>query len=312
MRLERPLRDLRRLRPERVAQEEDLAQQARSLLTGLEAVALSRYRVVGSYTRYDEGVRNILKDALQKITEGCRRPSRRRENHLLWAAPGSGKTYFVQQAAASLNHLARYAEINLAKCNAAEFRAGLEALDGDRPWLCLIDEVDAQPRETWPYELLLPYLDAAVDRGAPLVFVLAGSSGATIQEMKERIAARPKGTDLLSRIPSTNEYEIAPMGIGDRVLVVLSQFREAGQEAGREVRAVEKLGLYYVALSPRFANARQLREFAVQGVERMPAGDDRVKYDHLFSPGDSENKEFWVASQSVAGDMVNRFVTLAE
>jgi pimeloyl-ACP methyl ester carboxylesterase len=283
------------------------------LIAGLDEVVLSRYRVVGSYTRYDEAVRNSLKDARTRIAAGCLQPSRKRENHLIWAAPGSGKTYFAQQIAASLPATIRYQELNLAKCSEQEFRAGLSAFDcKDGPCLCLIDECDAKPQEPWPYEILLPYLDASVERGTPLVFVLAGSGGANLAEMKQRMAVRPKGPDLLSRIPAGNEYEIMSLSIGDRILVVLSQFREVGKEFNREISSVEKLGLYYVALNPRLANARQLREFAARAAERVPPNDDRVKYDHLFSAGDPENKAFWVQAQPTAAALVNSFTMLKD
>jgi predicted ATPase len=214
--------------------------------------------------------------------------------------------------AASLPTGIRYHELNLAKSTEPEFRTALARLDSGDASLCLVDEVDAKPQEPWPYEALLPYLDAAVERGARFVFVLAGSSGASIHEIKQRIATRPKGTDLLSRIPTGHEYEIGPMSLGDRILIVLSQLRQAGREMGREIRAVEKLGLYYVALNERLANARQLREFAVRAVERVPKTDSRVKYDHLFVPGDPENKAFWVQASPVAERLINTFVLLTE
>jgi predicted ATPase len=199
----------------------------------------------------------------------------------------------------------------LAKCTEPEFRAALGRLDAGQACFCLVDECDAKPQEPWPYEVLLPYLDAAVERGARFVFVLAGSSGASLDDIKQRIAARPKGTDLLSRIPTGHEHVIAPMSLGDRLLIVLSQLRQAGAEAGRDIRAIEKLGLYYAALNPRLANARQLREFAVRAVERVPKTDHRVKYDHLFVPGDPENKSFWAQASPVAERLVNSFVVLA-
>jgi pimeloyl-ACP methyl ester carboxylesterase len=290
-----------------------VAQEARSLIEKLDEVVLSRYRVIGSYTRYEEAVRNTLKDARARIAAGCLQPSRKRENHLIWAAPGSGKTYFVQQISASLPSTIRYQELNLAKCGEQEFRSGLSGFDcKDSPYLCLIDECDAKPQEPWPYEMLLPYLDVSVERGAPLVFVLAGSGGANLDEIKKRIAVRPKGPDLLSRIPAGNEYQIMPLNIGDRILVVLSQFREVGKEFNREIRSVEKLGLYYVALNSRLANARQLREFAVRAIERVPPNDDRVKYDHLFSAGDPENKAFWLQAQPTAVGFVNSFAMLKD
>lgn len=75
---------------------------AHVFIAALDEIDLTRFRVVGTYTRYDEAVRNALQDARQKILAGFAPPGRKRENHLMWAAPGSGKTYFVQQVAASL------------------------------------------------------------------------------------------------------------------------------------------------------------------------------------------------------------------
>jgi len=296
-----------------VAVDDPVARGARSFIVAMNRLALGQYCVVGKFTRYDETVRNALKDVRQKIAAGFDRPSRKRENHFFWAAPGSGKTYFAQQVATSLSQTIHYQECNLAKCNRKEFLSGLAQLDaGNRPCLCLIDEVDAKPKEVWPYEVLLPYLDANVDRGAHFAFLLAGSCGSNLIEIKNRIASRPKGADLLSRIPAGNEYEIPPMNLRDRVLVVLSQFRQAGQEVGRQVQAVEKLGLYYVALNSRLANARQLRELAVRTIERLPTSEDRVKYDHLFGAGDPENKAFWMQSLPAATDLANRFVTMED
>jgi len=285
-------------------------EEARSLIAALDHVSISRYCVVGKFTMYDEAARNALKDAYLKIAAGFNHSGQKRENHIIWAAPGSGKTYFVQQAAASLPS-AHYHELNLAKCNREEFLSGLGQLDSDhKPCICLIDEVDAKSQEIWPYEILLPYLDASVERAAPYVFVLVGSSGFNLAAIKKLIASRPKGTDLLSRIPAENEYEIPSLTLGDRVLVVLSQFRLSAQELGRDVQAVEKLGLYYITLNSRLTNARQLRELAVRTIERLPAGEDRVKYDHLFGAGDPENKAFWIKMLPKTEELVNRFVII--
>jgi pimeloyl-ACP methyl ester carboxylesterase len=285
------------------------SQEVRSSISELDVIVLSRFNVIGNYIRYDETVRNLLKDARQKIVSGLNRPGRKRENHLIWAAPGSGKTYFVEQVGASLAGSIYYLELNLAKRSESEFLVALGELESrGQPCLCLVDEIDAKPDEAWPYEVLLPYLDAGPERGLPFVFVLAGSGGESVIELKQRLAGRPKGKDLLSRIPSENEYEIAPLGILDRVLVVLSQIGQAAREAGREIRAVEKLALYYVAVNPRLSNARQLREFAVRAVDRAGPDEDRVKYDHLFGAGDQENKEFWMRAGAVAGDLQNRFM----
>jgi hypothetical protein len=113
-------------------------------------------------------------------------------------------------------------------------------------------------------------------------------------------------------MPAENQYIIPQMSFGDRVLVVLSQFVRAGKEVGGEIRAVEKLGLYYIALNSRLTNACQLYEFIVRAVERGARSDDRIKYDQLFSPGDPENKRFWLEVSSVASEMVNSYVLVEE
>ncbi len=55
--------------------------------------------------------------------------------------------------------------------------------------------------------------------------------------------------------------------------MAMSQFRQKGKEGGKDVQSLEKLGLYYVALNPLLGNARQLREFVVRAVQRMPPGE---------------------------------------
>lgn len=282
-----------------------------ALVGGISSVQMDEYAVVGSYMRFGERVREQLKDARVRIAEACAQPAKRRDNHLLWAAPGSGKTYFVEQVAASLPDIA-YAELNLAKLTEAGFRELLVQVTAGGPTICLIDEVDAKPDEPWPYEALMPFLDVNLERGGGIVFVLAGSSGATIGEFKDRIRARPKGTDVLSRVPEANGWEIAPMDAGDRILVALSQMLNAASEFDRPVAGVEKLALHYLAAAPHLANARQVREFAVRAVERASAKSDRIRYDDLFDSGDPENKRYWASVMPHAEALVNSFVHIRD
>jgi hypothetical protein len=282
-------------------------------IASLDTIKMHKYQVVGNYTRYEENVLNDLKDAKQKILAGFESTHQRRNNHLIWAAPGSGKTYFVDQIAKSISDHVGYHEINLAKLGESDFAARLQSLEKEeKPCLVLIDEIDSKPLQPWPYELMLPYLDAATDRGKAWVFVMAGSGSFSLGGIKEKINHRPKGTDLLSRIPVENQFTIAPMTFGDRLLVVLSQFHSAGREIGREIQSVEKLGLYYVILNTNLVNARQIREFAVRAVQRVPPGEDRLKYDNLFIAGDPENKRFWLEVSNVANDLINKYVNIED
>ena len=283
------------------------------MIAKMDVIKLSRYQIVGNYTRYEEQALNELKDAKLNIFAAVQDSIPTRKNFLIWAAPGSGKTYFAQQIADFLSDTCRYFELNLAKLNEGELNAQLSSItNSPDPSLCLIDEIDSKPNESWPYEIMLPFFDSSIDKEPPLVMIMAGSSGFSLTGMKERIASRPKGQDLLSRIPAENQFTIPPISFGDRILIILSQFVQAAQESGHQINSVEKLGLYYVALNERLSNARQLHEFAVRAVERVPRGDDRIKYDHLFTPGDPENKRFWLDVSAVAQDLVNHFVIVEQ
>ena len=255
-----------------------------------------------------------MKDVKQRIVASLNSRPYGCDNYLLWAPPGSGKSFFVQEIAKSLGNSIYYREINLAQMDETQFRGALAEIDSlDKPRLCLIDEADSKPHESWPYEILLPSLEPPSGRRTfRTCFVVAGSSGSSTSGMKEEIVKRLKGVDLLSRIPPGNEFEIEGLGTGDRLLVVSTQFLNAATEDGREIHEVEKLVLYYVALNPRLKSARSIRQLAIRCMERVPPGEDRIRYDHLFDPGDPENKEFWVRASLVRNELVNVFVTLSE
>jgi TolB-like protein len=139
---------------------------------------------------------------------------------------------------------------------------------------------------------------------------MAGSSGASLDEMKQGVANRPEGRDLLSRTPSTNEFVIPPIELGDQLIVAATQLQRAGAGRSRPVSNAEKIALYYIALTPHLANARQLTEFAARAVERMPPGEQRIKYDHLFEPGNPDNKRFWIGAVEANASFAGSYVTL--
>ncbi len=207
-----------------------------------------------------------------------------------------------------------YRELNLAQMSEQDFRRALSEIEKlDKPRLCFIDEVDSKPSESWPCEALLPSLEPPANRRTMRTcFILAGSSGSSLSGMKENIVKRPKGIDLLSRIPPGNEFVIEGLGLGDRLLVVSTQFLSAAREHDRKIDEVEKLVLYYVALNPKLKSARQIRQLAVRCIERMPVGEERIKFDHLFDAGDPENKEFWTRTGSLRSEFVNTFVRLED
>jgi TolB-like protein/Tfp pilus assembly protein PilF len=279
-------------------------------LYGLSELDLARYSVVGAYTRYEERSRHLLKDVRHRLVRALE--SGARENALLWAPPGSGKTFLVREIARSAGPSVRYEEVNLAASDEATLRRRLaEVASHQGPALLLVDEADSHPGAAWPYEALLPELDLAAKARGARVFVLAGSSGASLEEMASAMAARPKGADLLSRIPTGSRWTVPAMTGEDRVLVAVGNLTQEGSDGGPAIREVEKLALFFLARTPSLANPRQLRDFLERGLHRLPPGEDRIRFDHLFDPGDPESKEFWVRARTESPELIDRFVRVA-
>lgn len=274
--------------------DEVAARRALEFVRELSIISLPRFRVVGDYVRYDDFTRNQLKNLKQRITNGIRAQTRGQENYLIWGPPGSGKSHFARQLAKSFGAAVRYIELNLADMKEDDFCRALATLeDADRPVLCFVDEIDCKLAEPWSCEALLPYLEPRVPRKLRACFVLAGSGGSDIAEMTSIIGVRPKGKDLLSRIPYGNEFTVPPLEIGDRIVVALSNLMVATKKSRLKLREVDKLALLYIVLNPHLSEARKIGQLAVIASNRIPKEENRFLYDNLFDPGNTERMEFW-------------------
>jgi predicted ATPase len=285
------------------------AEAALALVGTLTSLRLSDFAVAGSYRRFDDTARHALTDLRQSIVTALRPAGHRHNAHLIWAAPGSGTTCFLQQLASSLPGVT-YREISLATCDEPALRGFLSDIEASAsgPALGFIDECDAKPSEPWPYELILPSIETAAAGSLPVVFVLAGSSGPDAGQLQDRMASRPNGADLLEHIPHANVHTIPAMGIGDRVLAAVGQLRDAAADASQPICAVEKMALFYLSAGPRLGSRRQLRDLCARAVGRLLPGEERLRYDHLFNPGNPDNKAFWMQWQAHHRALVGRFV----
>jgi hypothetical protein len=277
-------------------------------LRELSRISLSEATVIGKYRRYDERVRNNLRRWAQRISQPLQNPSDPLEHFLIWALPGSGKTFLIREIARSIQPSIPYFEINVAKDARDKFEKKVEEMKNcETPSLCLIDEVDARAEEEWVYDSFFSLLESSERRG---VFVLIGSSPTGIAGLVRGMRARKKGLDLVDRVKEENRFDIPPMSLEDKVTVIASQIEEAMSKKDQHLTEIEKLALYYVLVNDELQTPRQLRELALGTVQRKPLDESRVQYDDLFLRGDYRNQVFYGRHRRAAQELSGVFVRI--
>jgi hypothetical protein len=144
-----------------------------------------------------------------------------------------------------------------------------------------------------------------------IVFILVGSGSRGINGLTHVIQNRPRGIDLVDRIPEANRFEIPVLVENDRILVFAQQILLAATKKQQNVSEIDRLALYYVLKSEALITPRQIEELAKQSIARMDASDGRLQYDHLFRIGDRERMDFWTKNMQVATNFSGTFVQLS-
>jgi chromosomal replication initiation ATPase DnaA len=263
-----------------------------TMLRGIDRIKLNEHVIVGKYLRYDRRVRNHLREWVKRIKAPLLMKTHERENFLIWGPPGSGKTFLIHQIAESLEGSLTYVECNLARDDSSELSRKLQAFDNATgSILCLLDEIDAVGNAGSVYEKFFSMLDVNANTDRQIVIVLTGSTPGGINSMIKRIEQVNKGKDLLGRISlNHNSFEIPGPVLEDSAVMVIGQIE--GLLKGK-VKSVEKLALSYILCNERLrTSARQLSEFVKAATHRI-GGDERLRYDHLFNAGDSEQIRFY-------------------
>lgn len=286
-------------RSARIMQQSD---SAVNVLKEINEISLAAISVFGRYRRYSNEERAALVGLANSIRKSLLEKSHTRENFLVCASPGSGKTFFVEELARTLADRIHFVPIDLSRDERNVCAEKLEqAAASKRPCLCMIDEIDGRKGEEWPYDLIYKKLDLneLPDR-ASVVFVLIGSTGGTVKKLSEAIQQRYKGKDMIDRVPGTSTYmvEIPPMGIGDTICVYASKILEAAGACGKDVQEIEKFAAFHAVLTCR--SPRQIKLLADQAVRRLQTQMTQVHFDHHFEPGDKANKAFWKQNEDVA------------
>ena len=228
------------------------------------------------------------------------------EAHLLWAPSSQGKTFLIDQTAAELKPDIYYHVCNLAKYSEKQL---VDELSGvatrANPSLILIDEADSRADERWPLERILYFMNGPVQ--SPVVFVFAGSSESSLNELKQSFARRWKGPDFVNRIDYG--HEIPPSDtVGDTILAFASRVVDEANNRGIDIAEVERLALFRVATDPALTNPRTAAKLGEQTAARLVLGRDWVEYDDLFESGDQARYAF--RRQQRAESLATGYVSL--
>ena len=299
---------------EYVSQEAMLAADPEfATLCNIKSISLSDYKVVGDYFRYEERIRNKLIDWHRKIKNPLVKPTEEKENFLIWAAPGSGKTFFIKQIAKNLAKTVNYVEINFAKVSHDEFSSQLNSIKtSSDPTLCLFDEVDKRADIEWLCEESFPLLELNMQQNHTIVFVLIGSTAHGLEGMTRDMAKRKAGNDLLDRIPHENRFEIPGVDLNDRIIIAISQIFSAAKTKNLGINGIERFALYYLLKNEGLSTPRQLDSRISKAIRQLSPDDDRFKYDDLFGRGDHQNQQFWAENVTVATDLSDIYVQVKE
>jgi len=278
-----------------------LPRQAIDILRGKEEINLENYTVVGGYRRFNPDIRAQLRGLCQQITTTLTQKRNGRHNYLICATPGSGKTYLIQEIAKSVCDTTEFVEIDLSKDSKEDVINSLRRVGkGESGCLCMIDEIDGRACEEWPYDVIYKKLDVNEDenyRGVT-IFTLIGSSGGNAEGLKDAICSRYKAKDLIDRIPENSKYyiQIPHLELGDGICVYISKVLEASARLGVDISHVEKMAAFHAAMTA-LKSPRQIKMLADHAVDRARGDGSVLRYDHHFTPGDDQNKRFWLDHQ---------------
>ncbi len=283
------------------------------IIRKFNTINVSEFYVVRGYTKFNDLERNKLKDLFIKISEAILMRSAKRENYLIWSQPSSGKTYLIERIANELKSNSDYYELNLSTMDKEKFMSNLREVikaTDYRNVICLIDEIDSKKDDSWPFEILLSFLDANKQTTHTLIWVLAGSTEKKIDKFTRMLETRFKGKDLLSRIPKENIIEIIPPTLEDRILLVGAYIGKLSSYRRTRIQFIEKFALFYLVTSPELSDTRQMEDFLHTAIKRVGLSEDRLKYDHLFIPGDLKNKEFWKKYEILGKQLSNSYIKI--
>jgi hypothetical protein len=276
----------------------------------IERIGLSKSTVVGDYRRYDEAARTELISRKNSIENALTHMSNSHRNYLVWAAPGSGKTYFIRQIAAAMGARIRYEEVNVSSDTLKDLKEKIDLVHQEtRPVLFLIDEVDTS-MPTIAYPEFFSYLDMNLTSQNNIVFVLVGSQKGGRESMVAGISSREKGADMLDRVPVAHRFDVPPGSTEDLALVLLSQAHAASTGKAPPLSRVQKAAVFFALENRIHRSPRQLAALAQRAAARLVGPE--LNFDCMFDPNDIRQYEFASENLSSLRNLWNTYIEIED
>jgi len=303
-----------RIAADMVAREKEAIRQASiKLLKQLNDIYLPSHTVVGNYVRFAPEVVESLSSVARQIEVACDTPTQEKENHLIWAPAGQGKTYLIQEIAKVKRVAYLELDLKVPGLTADSLRSQLAKCEtGPEPHLCLIDEIDSRSTENWVYDTIYGFL--GLNETKPVahgnkIFVLIGSTPTDFAALEHHIKNRWKGNDLWRRI----RYKsiVPPLTLGDRLVVAISQIRRLAAEKNCNIQAVERLALLYL-LTEVGSTAGHLTDFLKPVFRTLAPVVTRLRLVDLFGREDEQKKLNFIFREKKTAKALDMYLNIRD
>ncbi len=297
----------------RVAPRTPKSVTSENLVASLTEFRLSSYSIVGDYSRFGDGARNVLVGARDRIITTIRSNASNVENFLIWAAPGSGKSFFIEEIMRTeLGKEWRQTTLNFTKPMSLELvnETVDSVLGAPEPCFTFVDEVDASNAPKGLAEALMRLLGLR-NSTKPMVNCIVGSFGVAENEMKEELIRRDaKFKDCFDRVPKDNYCSVPSMDGSDQMVVFVSSVLQECKRSSKKITMIDKAALFYVSVEVlRYDTARQLSHLAKSAVSRCKS--DTLLWTHMMPDEDQLRRiDFEAKHKSAMGILLGRYIPI--
>ncbi|MBL9166678.1 MAG: AAA family ATPase [Verrucomicrobiales bacterium] len=287
-----------------------------AVLIDLEELSISSFQVIGGLVRYAHNVRTKLVAFLNSILNSLAASSDNYENYVLWAPPGTGKTFMIESLHSKHKEQFDYFYFNGTKQTREDFEQRVQAAKAisGRPVLCFFDELDGEVSSSWACEAAFNMLRLNSERpNQQIVCVIGGSASGGLDRMMELIRGfQNKGSDLIDCIGRGTGYKLAvpELDAGDKILLFAKTVLEV-RNTTAPVLGIEKLALYRLLLDKECLSARGVVALArLIANNRLAASENRITLSHMFERDDPSYRSFARGLESVESVLKTDIVSL--